>query len=149
MMSLSMRLLGSQLCLLFALGSALAHAQAVSDLPRAEYYVAKELFGAGRMTEAAAGFDAALGLARQVGSERWVDSIPPLVMLGECYYQQGNVSLAMEQYDAALMLALANPSWIDQIEVATEQLPILESTAAKAINWFARSRPSLPVVIPD
>ncbi len=67
-----------------ALWQGSAHAQAVSSLPRAEYYLAKELFGAGRMQDAADGFRAALAGARRVGETRWVDSVPPNVMLGEC-----------------------------------------------------------------
>lgn len=121
---------------------------AVSDLPRTEFYVAAELYGAGQLGEAAKGYEVALRLARQVGQERWIDSIPPLVMLGECYFQQGDVAMAMEHYDAALMLALENPGWIDQIEVGAEQLPPLEN-ASQGINWFAKSRPTVSVAIPE
>jgi tetratricopeptide (TPR) repeat protein len=121
-------------------------AQPVSDLPRAEYYVARELFRVGRTLEAADGFRTALNRARRVGEQRWVDSIPPLIMLGECHYQQGNLSLALEQYDAALLLALSNPGWIDQVEVQVEQLAELEST--KKVNWLSKSRQTKTVVVP-
>jgi tetratricopeptide (TPR) repeat protein len=124
-----------------------ASAQAVSELPRAEYYVARELFRVGRTLEAADGFKAALNRARRIGELRWIDSIPPLIMLGECYYQQGELAQALEQYDSALMLALANPGWIDQLQVSTEQLAELESTS-KGIQWFAKSRPVHAVVVP-
>ncbi len=122
-------------------------AQPVSELPRAEYYVARELYRVGRTLEAADGFQAALNRARRLGEGRWVDSIPPLIMLGECYYQQGNLALALEQYDAALMLALANPSWIDQVEVQMEQLAELDS-ATRSIQWFPKSRPTKTVIVP-
>ena len=121
-------------------------AQPVSELPRAEYYVARELLRAGRTLEAADGFQAALARARRLGEGRWVDSIPPLVMLGECYYQQGNLAQALEQYDAALLLALANPTWIDQVDIQPEQLAELETTT-KGIGWFATSRPTRAVVV--
>jgi tetratricopeptide (TPR) repeat protein len=122
-------------------------AQPVSDLPRAEYYVARELFGIGRTLEASDGFQTALNRARRVGEQRWVDSIPPLIMLGECYYQQGNLAMALEQYDAALLLALANPGWIDQVDVQAEQLAELEST--KRVNWLPKSRSTKTVVVPS
>lgn len=134
--------------ILFMLGPSRALAQAVSELPRAEYYAAKEFYGAGRTLEATEGFRAALNRARRIGEQRWVDSIPPLVMLGECYYEQGSLALALEQYDAALMLALANPGWINQIEVGVEQLPELEGVA-KGINWFPKSNPSRSVAVPE
>lgn len=122
-------------------------AQPVSELPRAEYYVARELYRVGRTLEAADGFQAALTRARRLGEGRWVDSIPPLVMLGECYFQQGDLAQALEQYDAALMLALANPGWIDQVEVQPEQLAELDS-ANKGINWFTKSRATRTVIVP-
>ncbi len=138
----------SLLSILFTFAPApAASAQAVSELPRAEYYVARELFRVGRTLEAADGFKAALNRARRVGEKRWIDSIPPLVMLGECYYQQGDLALALEQYDGALMLALENPSWIDQLQVSAEPLAELESPN-KGIQWFDKSRPLRAVVVP-
>lgn len=125
-----------------------AQGQAVSELPRAEYYVAKELYGAGRTLEAAEGFQVALNRGRRVGDVRWVDSVPPMVMLGECYYRQGNLAMALEQYDAALMLTLNNQNWINQVEVGVEQLPLLEGVA-KGIDWFSKSQGSRPVAIPE
>lgn len=125
-----------------------AFAQAISELPRAEYYAAKELFGAGRTADAMEGFQAALDRARRVGEQRWVDSIPPLVMLGDCYYQQGSLAIALEQYDAALMLVLANPAWIDQIELSLEPQPVLDATNG-GIDWFRKSRPSQSVAVPE
>ncbi len=140
-------LLVAMLCV-GGLGHQTVDAQAVSELPRAEYYLAKELFGAGRMDDAAVGFEAALAVARRVGNERWVDSIPPLVMLGECYYQKGNLRLALEQYETALGLLLAFPSWIDEIEVGVDPLPALENLA-RGPSWFARNTASTPVAIPE
>lgn len=124
------------------------YGQAVSELPRADYYVARELFRMGGTREAAEGFKSAFNRARRVGDQRWIDSIPPLVMLGECYYQQGSLAAALEQYDAALMLALQHPQWTDQIEIADQQLVELEGFA-KGIDWFAKSRPTRPVAIPQ
>ncbi len=121
---------------------------ALSELPRAEYYLARELLHAGRTREATLGFEAAHRVARKIGQERWIDSIPPLVMLGECHYQQGNLALALEHYDAALMLVLSHPTWIDELSVGVEQLPPLDSSS-NGINWFIKSQPTLPVSIPE
>ncbi len=122
-------------------------AQPVAELPRAEYYVARELFRVGRTLEAADGFQATLNRSRRLGEKRWVDSIPPLVMLGESYYQQGNLAQALEQFDAALMIALANPGWIDQVQIQMEQLSELDSSN-KSIQWFTKSRPTKSVIVP-
>ncbi|MFK7737826.1 MAG: CHAT domain-containing protein [Pirellulaceae bacterium] len=123
-------------------------AQQISTLPRADYYLALELFGAGRVPEAREGFRSALQRSRRMGDQRWVDSVAPLVMLGECFYQQGNVAQALEQYDAALMLMLQNQNWVNEIQVDVEQLPFLEGIS-KEITWFQRSRPSQSVAVPE
>ncbi len=143
--------LGTVVLVFFGLISAeVARGQAVSELPRAEYYVAREMLGAGRTADAAEGFQAALQGARRIGNQRWVDSIPPLVLLGECYYLQGNLAAAVEQYDAALMLALNNPDWIDRVEVGPERLTELAiDSNLKSINWFPRSRPLRPLMVPE
>ncbi len=129
-------------------GSRRAQAQAISELPRTEYYVAKELFGAGRIEDASEGFNAALLRARKIGERAWIDSIPPLVMLGECYYQQGNLARALEQYDAALQLALVHPLWIEQFDVGLEQLPEFDMPS-KGIDWFQKSIASRSVIVPE
>ena len=53
----------------------------------------------------------------RIEEQPWIDSIPPMVMLGESYFHVGKVgTLAMEQYDKALEIALAYRSnWIEQV----------------------------------
>lgn len=123
------------------------HAQATSDMPRTEYYVARELFRVGRTLEAADGFALSLNRARRVGDQPWIDSIPSLVMLGECHYQRGELALALERYDSALMVLLANPTWVEQFQLSTEVLPSFEA-ASKGIQWFTKSRPMRAVAVP-
>lgn len=134
-------------CLLTFAPSGDLHAQATGDMPRAEYYVARELFRVGRTLEATDGFTLSLNRARRIGDQRWIDSVPSLVMLGECHYQRGELALALEQYDAALMLLLANPTWVDQLQLSTEPLPAVDS-ASKGIQWFSKSRPMRAAAAP-
>lgn len=124
-----------------------SHAQATGDMPRAEYYVARELFRVGRTLEASDGFALSLNRAQRTGEQRWIDSVPSLVMLGECHYQRGELALALEQYDAALMLLLANPTWVDQLQLSTEPLPAFDA-ASKGIQWFGKSRPMRAAAVP-
>ncbi len=128
-------------------GLSVARAQAVSELPRAEYYVAREMLGAGATLPALEGFEAAFKRARQVGQTRWIDSIPPLVMAGECYYRQGNLPAALQQYDQALQLAIANPGWVDRLDIAVEQLPPQEFN--RGVNWFSRPTNSTLLSVPE
>ncbi len=92
-----------------------AQAQAVPDLPRLDFYVARDLYEAGNIGEATEGFRIALNRGQVVKQQRWIDSIPALVMLGECYYQQGAIGQALEQYDAAMMVLLSNQAWIENV----------------------------------
>lgn len=134
------------LLLLACFGSS-ARGQAVSELPRAEYYLARELYGAGAHLTALEGFTTAYDRGRKVGNARWVDSIPPLVMAGECLYQQGKVSQALQQYDAALTLLLQNPTWIEQLDLVIEEIPTQEF--GKGVNWFAQPTSASILAIPE
>ena len=113
-------------------------AQAVGEAPRAEYYLARELYETGRLADAAEGFRVTLTRSMRIREKPWIDSIPPMVMLGESYFHVGKVALAMEQYDAALEVALAYSNWIEQVAAPVELQPL--DSKLKGINWFTSSR---------
>ncbi|MCA9193099.1 MAG: CHAT domain-containing protein [Planctomycetales bacterium] len=124
-------------------------AQVTTELPKVEYYVARKLFDSGRSLEAQDGFQVALDRARRIGDKRWVDSIPPLVMLGESHYQQGALAQSLEYYDAALMLFIEQADFLSQLELPPEQPPLVEGLA-KGIAWFPKSANNITyVVIPE
>lgn len=121
--------------------------QAVPELPRLDYYIARDLYDAGNIGEATEGFRNAINRSHQVGQQRWIDSVPPLVMLGECYYQQGAIAQALEQYDAALMLVLAYPTWAENMR-GPEPQPI-STSELKGINWAKLARRTQLVHAPN
>lgn len=125
-----------------------ALAQPVGDLPRPAYYVARELFRSGNIPEASRGFQSVLNNSARTSTDGWIDSIPPLVMLGECYFQQGNLSEALEHYNAALSLVLNFPGWLDQFSLVDAPLAVTDP-AAKGIQWFRVSRPSRSLSVPE
>lgn len=124
-----------------------AIAQIPGELPRQEYYLARDLFSTGRIVEAAEGFRLSLNRSVQIDQNRWIDSIPTMVMLGECYYEQGSLSMALEQYEAALELAVANSTWIDQLDIADEA-PTKLDVSKKDVNWFTSNRKTAPASLP-
>ncbi len=73
------------------------------------------MYDAGNIGEATEGFRVSLNRGHQVNGQRWIDAVPPMVMLGECYYQEGAIAEALQQYDAALNICLAFPTWPDAI----------------------------------
>lgn len=124
--------------LIITIGSPFVFAQAVGEAPRAEYYLAREMFEAGRLADASEGFQLAISRSLRVREQAWIDSIPPLVMLGEANFQSGKVAQAMEQYDAALMIAISFPDWLDQVVLPADLQPF--ESKVKGINWFTPSR---------
>ncbi len=123
-----------------------SNAQAIGEAPRSEYYIARDLFETGRLADAAEGFRLTISRSLRIREKPWIDSIPPLVMLGESYFHVGKVALAMEQYDAALTIAIEYSNWIEQ--VAAPDLQPFDSKA-KGINWFSPSRPTQLTATPE
>jgi tetratricopeptide (TPR) repeat protein len=123
-------------------------AQPLGDLPRPTYYVARELFRMGDNQGAAAGFERVISVSRQLIPDGWIDLIPPHVMLGECLYQQGNLSAALEQYHIALDIALRYPAWLNQFNLGDSTVAVTD-ISAKGINWFRLSFPSSSLAVPD
>ncbi len=116
-----------------------------AELPRLEYYVARDLYDAGNVGEATEGFRVSLNRGHQVAGKRWIDAVPPMVMLGECYYQQGAIAQALEQYDAALNVCLAFPNWPDAIR-SPDSLPDIGES--KGIGWTKLSRGTSLIRVP-
>ena len=46
---------------------------------------------------------------------RWIDSICYHTMMGECYYQMGELDQALDQYTSAIRLYLAFPDWMIRV----------------------------------
>ena len=85
------------------------------NLIRPEYYSALDLIEDGQTEPAIVGLDAALQKSRASKNQRGIDSIPPLVMMGECFWMQGRIGLAMEQYDAALSISVQCSKWTSML----------------------------------
>lgn len=122
-------------------------AQSAGEAPRAEYYLAREMYETGRLAEAAEAFRLTLSRSMRIKEEPWIDSIPPMVMLGESYFHVGKVTLAMEQYDNALKIALTYPNWLEQVSAPVEIQPF--ESKLKGINWFTASRPTRAAATPE
>lgn len=125
----------------------LSVAQTGGEAPRAEYYLARELYETGRMAEAAEGFRLTLTRSLRIEEQPWIDSIPPMVMLGESYFHVGKVGMAMEQYDKALEIALSRSRWIEQVVASVDVQPL--DSKLKGINWFTPTRPTQSAIVPD
>jgi hypothetical protein len=86
-----------------------------SNLVRPEYYAAIDFYEDAQTLQAFEGFERALVESRQVNGERGIDSVPPLVMMGECLLTQGDIGAALDKYEAALAISIQCSGWISLI----------------------------------
>ena len=72
-----------------------------ANIVRPEYYTASDFFADGQIAQAAIVLEAALSQSRMVNNQRGIDSVPPMVKMGECFWEQCDIGMAMEKFDAA------------------------------------------------
>ncbi|MCH7727228.1 MAG: hypothetical protein IH991_12225, partial [Planctomycetes bacterium] len=110
-------------------------------LPGPVYYAAFRPYYAGEYRDAVRAFrdSARNGLIGVQG--RWVDSICYHTMMGECFYQMGDIAKAVEQYEAALKLYLAYNGWMLRVEFPPALTPANPAARAR-ITWGASKRVS-------
>jgi hypothetical protein len=126
--------------LLFLSGVAVAHAQRPTVYPPPEYYVAFAPYYEGEYRNALGAFrEAARGGLRSTEG-RWIDSICYHTMMGECFYQLGDLTHALEQYHAALELAVAHNGWMLRIQYP-ELIEPSSSSIRSSITWGVRAIP--------
>jgi tetratricopeptide (TPR) repeat protein len=112
------------------------------------------LYDAGLAALASGEFTAALQLAkreyasaRQVGTQRWIDSIPPAVLVGECHDELGDLSAALTAYEEALLLWAVHAEWLRQVQFSP-QPP--DAAPVRPVATWGRSRRNAPQArLPD
>jgi len=72
--------------------------------------------------------------------QKWVDSICYQTMLGECQYQMGRLDLALVHYDAAIMLYLASPNWLQQVMFPPSGIMPANAGQMTATPWHPTPR---------
>ncbi len=110
-----------------------------SRVVQVRYYASRELYRMGNVFDAANGFQDILTRAQRSATDGWIDSVPTMVMLGECHYQKGELAKSLELYDAALMIVLKFPGWLDLFNLGDTALPVSEASI-KGVNWFKPSQ---------
>ncbi len=116
--------------------------------PPQEYYYSFSSYNDGDYSRALDGFRGAARGGIRSTEGRWVDSICYHTMLGECYYEMGENAKALEQYTAALKLAVFQSNWMLRIEFPDLVEPSA-STIQRTINWGVKQRATRLARIPD
>ena len=94
------------LVIIFVSWTHTCHGQGSSGYPRNDYWLAKSAFNDGEFRTAATAFNRTSRVKSTDGE--WIDSICHHAMLGECFYQMGQARQALQQYDQALNIFVAN-----------------------------------------
>ena len=111
---------------------------AAINLIRPEYYAAIDFISDGQSAQAAAVLDSALAQVRTVNEQRGIDSVPVLVMMGECFLEQCDIGMALEKYDAALQISLMSQRWLSLLKNPSGTFRA--ENRAKEIPWGNNSR---------
>jgi len=110
-----------------------------ANLVRPEYYVASDYFANGQTSQAAVVYGTALSQSRSINNQAGIDSIPPLIRLGECFLEQCDIGLALERYDAALQITILHSQrWTSLLKQSSSS--IRPDTRVREVPWAANIR---------
>jgi CHAT domain-containing protein len=124
--------------------ASLAQAQILDGrtVPGTIYDLAFPAFYRGEYRDGLKGFRSAASSGINTGAGRWVDSICYFTMMGECFYHLGDLSSALEQYDAALQLMIARHGWLKRIRLMP--LAIGPWATTVRVPWGPTTRNGVP-----
>ena len=117
------------------------------EYPPNEYYIAFTYFDDGDFLDAARAFRAAARGGIRSTEGRWVDSICYHTMLGESLFQMGDLSGALQEYNAAVNLFLVHRNWLLRVEMPGALEP--DRRVSRPITWGASTRRTVPARFPN
>ena len=110
--------------------------------PHGGYWPCFALYNDGAFRDALSEFRNAASTGMNIGGTPWIDSICYHAMMGECYFQMGDLPEALEQYTAALKVYLINSNWMLRIDVASAEVTP-EQNMKTAVTWGKSARASI------
>lgn len=140
------RLFGLVPLVVVAIAMPAAAQQGPREIPNPEYWLARAVYYDGDFATARKAFQDAARGGVKTADGRWVDSVCYHVMLGECMYEMGNLTQALNQYASALQLYVAYQNWMLQVEFPAN-LDI--ETRLPKITWGSTTRATRIGKYPD
>lgn len=125
----------------FALIPSTLLAQNPIQLPHPDYYAACDVLRDGRTVDANAAFRTLLRPLNVDPETRSLDAIPLLTMLGESYYQMGELESALEHLDGALTVSLRANTWYRHLSTPLAN-PDKNQPSFKGVGWWTSNRKS-------
>jgi len=117
-------------------------------VPRQEYFLAFTPYNRGDFQNAFRAFRSAAGGGVRSTEGRWIDSICYHTMVGECLYNTGDLGGAIERYNAALNLYLANRDWMTTVEFPAT-VEVSNNTIRANVTWGTPRNGMRVARIPD
>ncbi len=115
-------------------------------VPREDYVASFRPYYEGEFQLALRAFQSSAKSGVRSTEGRWVDSICYHAMIGECYYQMGDLKQSLEQHTSALRLFLAHRDWMLRVEFP----PAIDPSARQLrITWGQSLRNSIVGRFPD
>ncbi|MCA9264443.1 MAG: tetratricopeptide repeat protein, partial [Planctomycetales bacterium] len=112
--------------------------------PSQGYYAAFGQMYRGEYASARKTFESAARSGVRSVDGRWIDSVCYYAMLGECYYQEGDLASALTNFEAALGVFANQPAWMRVVQFPDTIAPSARKTTSKAVPWGNSAR-NVPV----
>ncbi len=110
-------------------------------MPPLTYFQAVGAIYDGDYRTALEGLKGTYSIGLQTTAGKWIDSICPLTMAGECHYKRGELAAALENYEAAIRLYLASPNWMIGVQFPAEIRP---RDGTREAPWGRSARSTQP-----
>jgi hypothetical protein len=117
-------------------------------VPTDYYFAVCTDFYNGNYNEAISGFQSCVRGSVKNGQSYWIDSICYQTMLGECYYQMGQMPMALDHYNRALGLASSFSEWMIPVHF-TATITQRSAPSTSPVPWGPTTRQSLLGNFPD
>ena len=80
--------------------------------PSPQYYLGLQYYRSGDLEQAVDVLESALRGSRRDINGRWIDAIPPLAMLAECYWLLGDLGTSKQYIDQTFQIAIRSRGWL-------------------------------------
>lgn len=119
----------------------------IKSVPHDGYFIGFRPYYDGDFRTAAKIFQEAARSGINSSEGRWIDSICYHTMLGDCYYEMGDLTNALDQYSSALKLFVTYRDWMLRVEFTSGIDP--EQNMRTTITWGTSGRTTRLGHFPD
>lgn len=132
-------------CLCMTSRTAFSQLRDTRAVPGNDYLISFNPFYSGEYRTAVKAFRSAARGGVKSPDLRWVDAVCYDTMMGECFYHMGDLRTALESYNSALRIFLANTDWLKRLRYPTQVQP----KQPARLSWGPPKRQTIPGNFPD